>query len=163
MTLSFPFSQALSITRRDFFFGTTLTAAATALPLSVVYVIGGLIEKATDGWGMNGWMFHLPWLWADGVFGAWLFFFMAPMVFFMVGLFTATVYKRFGQTVLTVALIGLAILLVLAVALITRVNAWAAVGAWFAATSITGWGGYLFLASLAMAGLSLLMIRRAVP
>lgn len=113
--------------------------------------------------GMNGWMFHLPWLWADGVFGAWLFFFMAPMVFFMVGLFTATVYKRFGQTVLTVALIGLAILLVLAVALITRVNAWAAVGAWFAATSITGWGGYLFLASLAMAGLSLLMIRRAVP
>lgn len=163
LTLGFPFSQALSITRREFFLGTTLAAATTALPLSAVYIIGGLIEKATDGWGVNGWMFYLPWLWADGIGSAWLFYFVAPMLFFLVGFFLSTLYKRFGMTVLTIILIGLAAVAMVAVALITRFEAWGAVGAWFVATSITGWGLYLLLAALVLAGLSLLMIRRAVP
>lgn len=163
LTLSFPFSQALSITRREFFFGTTLAAAATALPLSVLYVVGGLIEKATDGWGVNGWMFHLPWIWADGLAGAWLFYFAAPMLFFMVGFCAATVYKRFGATLLTVGLIVVAVLVVIAIALITRFEAWGTIGAWFAGTTITGWGGYLLLAALVLSGFSLLMIRRATP
>ena len=36
----------------------------------VVFVIGGFIEQATNGYGMNGYFFYLDWLWAPGRLGA---------------------------------------------------------------------------------------------
>mgnify|MGYP006870045490 FL=1 len=48
LTLTFPFSQALSVTRREFFLGTMLTAALTAGILALIFVVGGLIEIATN-------------------------------------------------------------------------------------------------------------------
>lgn len=50
LTLTFPFSQALSVTRREFFVGTMLTAALTSAILAAIFVVGGLIELATGGW-----------------------------------------------------------------------------------------------------------------
>ena len=63
LTLTFPFSQAMSVTRREFYLGTVLTAALTSAILAGIAVVGGLVEIATDGWGMNGWFFGLPWIW----------------------------------------------------------------------------------------------------
>lgn len=163
LTLTFPFSQAMSTTRRDFFFGSVLAAGATALPLSVVFVVGGLVEKATGGWWMNGWIFHLPWMWSDGILGAWLLYFALPMLFFMVGFAVATVYKRFGMVALTTSLVGLGVAVVLGVALITWLEAWRQVWRWIAGTTVLGLGGYLLLGTVALGALSLLMIRRAVP
>ncbi|HIE60593.1 MAG TPA: hypothetical protein EYQ02_02600, partial [Microbacterium sp.] len=54
MTQTFPFSQAMSVTRREFFLGSLLTAGLTSAILTVIFVIGGFIEKATNGWGVNG-------------------------------------------------------------------------------------------------------------
>src|SRR5690606_6776424 len=51
LTPTFPFSQAMSVTRREFYLGTLLAAALTGAILSAVFVIGGFIENATDGWG----------------------------------------------------------------------------------------------------------------
>lgn len=163
LTLTFPFSQAMSVTRREFFFGTTLAAAVTALPLSLVFIVGALVEKATGGWWMNGWMFHLPWMWTDGLFGAWLLYFSLPMLFFMTGFAISTLYKRFGMIVLTVSLIGVSALLVLGMALITWLEAWMRVWLWFAGTTVIGLAGYLLLGSLLLGTASLLMIRRAIP
>ena len=54
LTLTFPFSQAMSVTRREFYLGTLLTAAMTAAILSIVFVIGGFIERFTNGWASTG-------------------------------------------------------------------------------------------------------------
>ncbi len=70
LTLTFPFSQAMSVTRWEFYLGTLLTAALTSAILAVIAVVGGLIEQATDGWGINGWFFALPWVWAYGAASA---------------------------------------------------------------------------------------------
>nr|WP_274636706.1 hypothetical protein [Microbacterium bovistercoris] len=163
LTLTFPFSQAMSVTRREFFLGTLLTAAITAAILSAVFVIGGLLEQATHGWGMNGWFFALDWVWAGGVATAALFYFMVAMLFFVVGFTAATVYKRFGTIGLTLVGIGLALLLVVALWIVGRLNAWVAVFSWFAslgAIGLTIWG-LLLVAVLAVVAFALL--RRAVP
>ena len=48
MTLTFPFSQAMSLTRREFYLGTLLTAALTSGILAVVFVIGGAAGLHAD-------------------------------------------------------------------------------------------------------------------
>src|SRR5690606_19733954 len=68
-TYTFPFSQAISITRREFFIGTLLTAALGSAFMGILFLIGGGIELLTDGWGVNGWVFHLPWIWEAGPLG----------------------------------------------------------------------------------------------
>ena len=81
LTLTFPFSQAMSVTRREFYLGTLLTAVLTGAILALLFVVGGLIEQATGGWGMNGYFFYLPWIWEAGALGAGVFFFTISMLF----------------------------------------------------------------------------------
>ncbi len=163
LTLSFPFSQAMSVTRREFYLGTLLTAALTSAILAVVFVLGGLLEQATGGWGMNGYFFHLDWVWQAGPAAAALFFFVLAMLFFVTGFGCALIYRRFGSLGLTVLLVGLGALLVGALWLIAQANAWAAVFIWFAqqgSVSLSLW----MLALAALVGvLAYLGLRRATP
>ncbi|SIT85343.1 hypothetical protein [Microbacterium sp. RU33B] len=163
LTRTFPFSQAMSVTRREYFLGTLLTAAATSAMLSVIFVIGGLIELATGGWGVNGWFFHLDWLWAAGPWGALLVFFVLAMLFFITGFWAATIFKRFGTLWLTVVIVGIGALLVGAIFLITRLEVWEQVITWIlvqGALGLTLWG--LVLAA-ALAAVSFATLRRAIP
>lgn len=163
LTLTFPFSQALSVTRREFFLGTLLTAALTAVLLAIVFMLGGLVEMATHGWGINGWFFTIPWVWENGAFAAGLFYFTIAMLFFVVGFWAATIYKRFGSVVLTAVLIGFAVVLVGLLWLIGINDAWGDVFGWIAAQTALGltlWG--LLLAGV-LAAISFVTVRRAVP
>lgn len=163
LTLTFPFSQAMSVTRREFFVGTLLTAALTSAILAAVFVVGGFIEAATNGWWMNGWYFRLDWVWAAGPAAAALFYFTVAMLFFVVGFWCATIYKRFGGLGLTIVLVALGIVLVGAFWLVGRAGAWADMFAWFATQGALGlalWG--LLLVAVLAAG-SFLTVRRAIP
>jgi len=163
LTLTFPFSQAMSVTRRAFFLGTLLTAAITSAILAAIFVVGGLVEKATNGWGMNGWFFWLDWIWASGALGAGLFYFVLALMFFIVGFWAATIYKRFGSLWLTVILVGLGVLFVGALFVIGRLDAWAAVFTWFATQGAVGlalWGLALIVV---LAAASFGTLRRATP
>ena len=62
LTMTFPFSQAMSVSRRTFFIGTTGLFAVVALVVSVLYYLLGLVEVATDGWGLNGQLYALGWV-----------------------------------------------------------------------------------------------------
>lgn len=161
LNLTFPFSQAMSVTRREFFSGTVLTAAGTALVLSVTYLIGGLIERATDGWGFDGYFFYLPWIWEHGAFAAALFYFAAAMLAFLTGFLGATIYKRFGLLWLLVVIIGLLVALVAAAFLISVFGSWVAVGDALANANAL----YVALIGLGvavvLAGLGYLTLRRA--
>lgn len=163
LTRTFPFSQAMSVTRREYFLGTLLTAAVTSAMLSVIFVIGGLIELATGGWGVNGWFFHLDWLWAAGPWGALLVFFVLAMLFFITGFWAATIFKRFGTLWLTVVIVGIGALLVGAIFLITRLEVWEQVITWIlvqGSLGLTLWG--LLLAAV-LAVVSFATLRRAIP
>lgn len=163
LTLTFPFSQAMSVTRREFFVGTLLTAMLTSVILAAVFVVGGLIEQATNGWGMNGYFFYLPWIWEGGPASAALFYFVMAMMFFVVGFWAATIYKRFGSVWLTVVLVGIGALLVLGMFVVGRLNAWAQVFTWFAAqgaVSLSLWG---LLAGAVLAAIAFFTLRRAIP
>ena len=53
------------------------------------------------------------------------------MLFFVIGFWAATIYKRFGALWLTLVLVGLGLLLVAAIWIIGRLDAWVQVFAWF--------------------------------
>lgn len=163
LTLTFPFSQAMSVTRRDFYLGTLLTAAMTSAILSLVFLVGGLIEVATGGWGMNGWFFRLDWVWESGPAGALLFYFVIAMLFFVIGFACALIYKRFGGLWLAVVLVGFAVILVGILWLVGSANAWVQMFTWFATLGAVGLALWSLVVILVLAGVSYLILRRATP
>ncbi|WP_137845929.1 hypothetical protein [Microbacterium sp. 2FI] len=163
LTLSFPFSQAMSVSRREFYLGTLLTAALTSTILAAIFVVGGFIESATNGWGMNGWFFRLDWVWESGPLGAALFYFVSAMLFFVTGFWAATIYKRWGGLWLTVVLVGLGALFVLALFVVGRLEAWVQVFTWFATQGAVGLALWGIVVIAALAAIAFGTLRRAVP
>src|SRR3546814_13469663 len=102
----------MSVARRVLYLGTLLTAILTSVLMSLVFVIGGLIESATGGWGVGGYFFALPWIWDVGWWAAGLLYFAIAIFFFMIGFWAATIYKRFSRLVLTIVLLALGPVLV---------------------------------------------------
>ncbi|WP_194421163.1 hypothetical protein [Microbacterium abyssi] len=163
MTLTFPFSQAMSITRREFFVGTLLTAVMGSAFMAIVFLIGGGIELLTNGWGVNGYVFHLPWLWEAGPLGAFVIFFTLALFFFVVGFTGATVYKSWGPVVLTIASVTLALVLVGLVFLVTRLELWGDVGAAIMNLGALGLALWGLVVVAALSLVSFLAFRRAKP
>lgn len=163
MTMTFPFSQAMSITRREFFLGTLLTAILGSAFMGILFLIGGGIEMLTNGWGVNGYVFHLPWVWEAGPLGAFVVYFTLAMFFFVVGFTGATIYKSWGPTVITVASLALVLVLLAIVFAITRLELWGNV--WIGildlgAVGLALWG---LVVVAVLAGISFLAFRRAIP
>ncbi|WP_404436868.1 hypothetical protein LG322_00750 [Microbacterium aerolatum] len=163
MTLTFPFSQAMSITRREFFTGTLITAVLGSAFMGVLFLIGGGIELLTNGWGINGYVFYLPWLWEAGALGAFTVYFTLALFFFVVGFTGATIYKSWGPVVLTVASVGLALVLVGLVFLVTRLELWGDVAATIMNLGALGLALWGLVAVAVLSLVSFLAFRRAKP
>lgn len=163
LSYTFPFSQALSITRREFFFGTLLAAALTSILLGVVFVLGGLLEQATAGWGVNGYFFYLDWVWRSGPLVAGLFFASMSLLLFVAGFWGSTIYRRFGALGLTLTLAALGLALVAALWVIGQLAAWATVGTWLANLSLASVIGCVLLATAAVGAIAFVTLRRATP
>lgn len=163
LTLTFPFSQAMSVTRWEFYLGTLATAVLSALTVAVVFVIGGFVELATGGWGMNGYFFHLPFVWEAGPLGAGLTYFAIAMLFFVVCFWGATIYKRWGALTVTIVMVGIGAVLVAIAFLLSITGGWPAV--WEGAVRLGSLGlavaGIVLVAVLAAS--SYLTLRRATP
>lgn len=163
LTLTFPFSQAMSVTRREFYLGTLLTAALSAAVLAVIFVIAGFLETWTDGWGVNGHFFAMPWIWDAGPLVAGFFVFVLAMLFFVIGFWAATLYKRFGSIGLTLMLVGVGVLLVAALYFLIRFDAWGPVFEWFARIGPEGLTLMLGALALVLAVCAFPALRRAIP
>jgi len=163
MTLTFPFSQAISITRREFFLGTMAAAVLGSALMGGLFLIGGALEKATGGYGLNGWTFYLPWLWEAGPVGAFAVYFTLALFFFVMGFTGATVYKRWGAVTLTTAGVGLALVVIGLVFLATRLELWGQVGVGVAQLGAFGLALCGLAATVALMGVSFLMFRRTLP
>lgn len=162
MNLLFPFSQALGITRREFVLGSGFAAAVYSATLALVLVLGGLAEQATDAFGIGGYFFYLPWVWADGWFGAWLLFFSLSTMFFIVGFTLASVYKRYGALWLTIALALMTIALIGIIWIVTTTGSWMRLFAWFAGFGPLSSSLVLAGVTLVVGGLAYLTLRRMV-
>ncbi|MCC3268005.1 hypothetical protein MUG94_12860 [Arthrobacter gengyunqii] len=163
LTLTFPFSQAMSVSRRSFYIGTLGLFAVMALGLGVLYWLLGLVEEATNGWGVNGAIFAIPWIAQSAWYTQILLYFALSTLLFMFGFWFATVYKRWRTTGLLVALIGFAVILLGAAASATWTDSWAAVGAWFVQLTPLALTGWLLLGGVVLAAGSYGTLRRATP
>ncbi|MFE6735895.1 hypothetical protein [Microbacterium sp. NPDC057650] len=163
MTFTFPFSQAISITRREFFIGTMIAAVLGSAFMGALFLIGGGIEKLTDGYGVNGWVFYLPWLWEAGPVGAFTVYFTLALFCFVLGFTGATIFKRWGSLLLTVAGVGVLVVLVGVVFLVTRLELWDQV--WTGVMQLGAFGLALWGLALTvlLMGISFLTFRRTLP
>ncbi|GAB2615145.1 hypothetical protein GCM10009696_21040 [Kocuria himachalensis] len=160
MTLTFPFSQAMSLTRREFYVGSLAAAAVSGLGMSLIFVLLGLIEQATDGYGMNGYFAYLEWVWAAGPLAAGLTYFVSTMLFFIIGFWFATVFKRFGTTRLVIVMLAIGLVVVGLIALVSLRQAWPEVGTWILETGSLGLTMWAVLVSTLLAIGSYLTLRR---
>ncbi|MDY0908048.1 hypothetical protein [Microbacterium sp. CFBP9034] len=163
LTLTFPFSQEMSVTRREFYLGTLLAATGTSAMLSAIFVVGGLLEQATAGWGVNGYFFYLNWIWASGPLGAFAVYFIVAMLFFVVGFWAATIYKRFGSLWLTAVLVAIGFAFVGLLWFIGQYDAWEEVFTWFGSQTAIGLSLWGVLGGAVLAAISYLTLRRTIP
>lgn len=163
MTMTFPFSQAMSITRREFFVGTMITAVLGSVFMAIVFLIGAGIELLTNGYGVNGYVFHLPGIWESGPLGAFLVYFTVALFFFVVGFTGATIYKSWGPVVISLVGVGLALILLGVIFLITRLELWLQVWAGFGELGAVGLALWGLVVIVVLAVISFLAFRRAKP
>lgn len=163
MSYTFPFSQAISITRREFFIGTMLTAVLASAIMGVVFLIGGGIEVATHGYGVNGYVFYLEWLWVAGPLGAFVTYFTLALFLFILGFTGATVYKSWGLTVLTISWVAVALILVGLVFIATKLELWGDFWTTIMQLGALGLALWGLVASAVLTAISFLAFRRATP
>lgn len=134
---TFPFAQGYSVTRRDFYLGSSLAFFGLAAGYSAALTLLGSIEAATQGWGLHFTLFAPAYFGADPLQQLYVNF-LAFLFFFFVGAATASVYVRWSLNGMLI-FFGTVVLIVLgAVALITFSSNWAVVGAWFVSMGVLG-------------------------
>ena len=149
LSLTFPFSQAMSVTRRDYFLGTLATFVLFSLAFGVVFLVLALIEQATNGWGVDTLVFAIPWLLNAGWLAVILSVAALAIVMFLIGLWMATIYKRWGTVVIVAISLGLGLVIVGVIALITYFQWWTSVFTWMLGQtpmSVAGWSLILIVA-----------------
>ena len=164
VTQLLPFAMGISLSRRTFFLGTALVAVVQSLLYGVAIAVLVAIENATGGWG-SGLNY-----WAPGPFEVSNFFLQvltsgAPMLAFaFVGVGIGIVHKRWGQAGTWGLIIATMVVFGGLAILVTWLEAWPAIGSWFADQSlVTLTVGLPAAIALVAALVSFPGIRRVVP
>lgn len=162
IAVSFPFALGYGVTRRDYYIGTALTFVGLSAMFSIGMTILGLIEEATDGWGLGGRMFTTVYYgdsWPQRLF----IYFTAFLFFFSVGMAAASIWVRWKANGLVAFFVGLGVVLIGGAALLTLTASWPAFGAFFANAGFVGsFAWSLVISALAAIG-GYFVLRRATP
>lgn len=158
-----PFAMGLSLTRRTFFLGTALFAVVQALVYGIALYALLVIERATNGWGVNLSFFRGFWA-VDNPVSQILVLAVPMAVMAFLGIAVGVMYKRFGSVGMYLLTIGLILGVGTAAVLITWQERWIAIGEWFSNQSTTGLAaGWPLLLGVLFAVGGYLGIRRVVP
>lgn len=159
---TFPFAQGYSVTRRDFYLGSSLAFIGLSAGYAAALTLLGWIEQITQGWGMNVTLFAPVYFPADTLERLYLFFLLF-LFFFFVGAATASVYVRWALNGMLVFFASLTVLLVGAIFLTTLSSSWAAVGAWLASSTVIALASWTLVPTTLAAITGYLLLRRATP
>ncbi|WP_308465577.1 hypothetical protein [Rathayibacter soli] len=163
MTLTFPFALGFSVTRRDYYLGTTLAFVVQSAAFTATYVILSYIEDWTNGWGLGGHMFSAIYF-GQGPLAQRIFTVFATfLICFAIGLFAATVFVRWKSNGLILAGACLTIVLLAGAALITFTQSWLSVWAWFGDVGSTGVVAWILVPAALLGVAGFYILRRATP
>jgi len=131
MNQTFSFVVGLGATRRDYFFGTITVFGGLALMYGVGVALLAGVERATDGWGVDGWFF------APGPFASMPLWEVAAsytsvlLVMFFMGSAVGAVFVRWGASGIITFFASVAVLVLATLWAITQADAWSSVGHFF--------------------------------
>lgn len=143
VTQAFPFALGLSVTRREFYLGSTLLITVQAVLNGIVLALLVPLERVTGGWGVGLRFFDLPYV-AQANPVAQVAVFVVPFVLVgLLGMFIGTVYLRWRQLGIYTAGLVVAVVGGGAAVLLTWTGSWPAVGRFLAGSSsvsmLAGW------------------------
>ncbi|WP_299959799.1 hypothetical protein [uncultured Modestobacter sp.] len=160
----FPFALGLSLSRRTYYLGAALASLVQSLVFAVPLTVLTAVENATNGWGV-GLDFWAPGALDVGNPALQLAVFALPMLAAcFLGAGIGVVFKRWGATGMYALAMGTILLAGVVVVVVTWQQAWTDLWSWLTdrsvATMTLGLPAFLVIA---LAGLSYLGLRRAVP
>ncbi|GAB3606967.1 hypothetical protein GCM10027413_23760 [Conyzicola nivalis] len=138
INLTFPFAQGYSVTRKDFYLGTSIAFLLLAAMYAAGLTVLSLIEDATDGWGLGGHMFTSVYFGVGEWYVRFGLFFTIFAFFFFLGAAFAAVYVRWRANGMIALWAAITLVIVALIALVTFTDSWPAVGGWFVETGVNG-------------------------
>jgi hypothetical protein len=156
-----PFGLALGVSRRTYYTGTALLATALACVDGLALAVLQVIERATDGWGLQIGFFRVPYLLDGPWYLTWLSSFVALTLLFVYGMWYSIVFRRWGL-IGTIAFVAAQVTVLLAAALlVTWARGWTGVGHFFTSLTAAGLTGLLAVLAVALLVGGQATIRRA--
>lgn len=164
-THAFPFSMALSFSRRVFVIGAFLAFAVLSVGFGVAYAFAAWVERITNGYGLEAYNFDLPYLTdgPGGIVSAGLAIAVLSLLLMLAAFGFTILYKRLGLRLFWAVLLGLVVVLAAVVMLITTNGGWGSVGEWFLQQSALSLSGWLTLPTVGVGLLTYVAIRKSVP
>jgi hypothetical protein len=164
VTQLLPFAMGVSLSRRTYWLGVASFAVVSSLVSGTVLAVLGVIEQATNGWGV-GLEFWVPPPLQAGNFVLQILFSGAPMLAFaFAGVGMGVVHKRWGSGGVWGLILGTLVVLGGLAVLLTWQQWWLPLGSWLADQSaITLAVGLPVALAALIAALSFAGIRRVVP
>jgi hypothetical protein len=160
MTRSLPFGLMMGISRRTYYAGTALLV----LTLGVVYGLGltllQVVERATDGWGLNLHYFRIPWIMDGPWYETWLTSFVLLVAFVLYGMWYGLVFRRWSVPGLVTFVAAQIVVALLAVVAVSVTHSWSGVGHFFTTVTALALTGVLAVVALAMGFGGLTTVRR---
>jgi hypothetical protein len=163
INLTFPFAQGYSVTRRDFYLGTSIAFVLLSAMYAAGLTVLSLIEDATDGWGLGGHMFTSVYFGVGEWYVRFGLFFTIFVFFFFLGAVFAAVYVRWRANGMIALWAAITLAIVALVALVTFTDSWPAVGTWFVETGVNGVILWTLLPTAIAAVTGYFVLRRATP
>ena len=150
---SLPFGLALGVSRRSYYLGTALLAAALAAVTATVITVGQAIERASNGWGIRMGFFRVPYILNGSWYVTWLTSFVAMTLLFVYGMWFGLIHRRWNLVGLAIFVAAQIAVLLIAALAVTWAHAWHDVGHFFTNLSAVGLTGLLaVLAAVLLAG-----------
>lgn len=163
INLTFPFAQGYSVTRRDFYLGSGVAFVGLSLFYALLMTLLSTVERATQGWGLDGYLFSLRHFGVIEPLPTFYVYFMALLFFFFVGMAVATVYVRWRTWGIAGFFTTLGFLVIGLIALATFTDRWEQVGAWFVHNGAIGIATWSLVPTVLAAVTGFAILRRATP
>ncbi|WP_232528934.1 hypothetical protein [Mycetocola zhujimingii] len=163
MNMTFAYALGLSLTRREFYLGSTLAFLLLSVSYGVILTLLSYVEEWTNGWGFGGHMFTSVYFGTGEVWQRLFIFTVAMMFFAFIGTVSGAIFMRWRTNGLLVASAISIILIVGAVALFTLTQTWHLVGEWFVASGPQGVVAWLLVPTVLSALAGYFILSRATP